>query len=145
MVIIEQTNRPETADISALAIGLDEHAAGLAPPRQKGDIGLFVRAEDGRILAGLFASTYWGWLHIKLLWLDESLRGQGVGRQMMQMAEAEALARDCHAAMVDTHSFQAEGFYKGLGYEVFGRLPDFPPGHERIYLRKLLVKRQANE
>jgi ribosomal protein S18 acetylase RimI-like enzyme len=99
---------------------------------------VFVR-ENGRILAGLYGATYWDWLHIKLLWVDKSLRGQGIGQRLMQMAEAEAVQRGCHAALVDTHSFQAEGFYARLGYEVFGRLEDFPLGHQRIYLQKRLT------
>lgn len=134
----ELMDKLETADLDSLAHGLDTHALGFASERAKRDIGVFVREENGRILAGLSGATYWDWLHIKMLWVDESLRGQGVGGQLMQMAEAEAIKRGCHSAMVDTHSFQAEGFYVGLGYEVFGRLQDFPIGHERIYLRKQL-------
>jgi GNAT superfamily N-acetyltransferase len=134
----ELTDRPKAADLETLADGLDAHAADITPPRNKQDVAVFVR-ENGRILAGLYGATYWDWLHIKLLWVDESLRGQGVGQRLMQMAEAEAAQRGCHAALVDTHSFQAEGFYARLGYEVFGRLEDFPLGHQRIYLQKRLT------
>jgi GNAT superfamily N-acetyltransferase len=133
----EITDRPETADIQTVVNGLDAHAEEMTPPRAKRDIGVFVR-ENGRLIAGLYGATYWNWLHIKLLWVDDSLRGRGIGRQLMQAAEAEAIQRGCHGAMVDTHSFQAEGFYTQLGYEVFGRLEDFPPSHQRIYLQKSL-------
>ena len=134
----ELTDRLEKADLDALADGLDAHALGIVPERVKGDIGVFVHGENGRLLAGLSGATYWDWLHIKMLWVDDSLRGQGVGRRLMQMAEAEGLKRGCHSAIVDTHSFQAEEFYVGLGYEVYGRLQDFPRGHERIYFQKRL-------
>ena len=133
----ELTDRPKTADLASLANGLDTHAEEVTTPRAQRHIGVFVR-ENGRLLAGLSGATYWNWLHIKMLWVDDSLRGQGIGRQLMQVAEAEAIQRGCRAAMVDTHSFQAEGFYTQLGYEVFGRLEDFPSGHQRIYLQKRL-------
>jgi hypothetical protein len=35
-------------------------------------------------------------------------------------------------------SFQAPDFYRKLGYEEFGRLDDFPPGHSRLFFRKNL-------
>ena len=54
------------------------------------------------------------------------------------MPEQQARALGAHAVTLDTFSWQAEGFYLKQGYAVFGRLQDFPPGHERLYLRKPL-------
>lgn len=56
----------------------------------------------------------------------------------MQLAEEEALARECHSAWLDTHDFQARPFYEGLGYVKFAELPDFPVGHSKIFLKKAL-------
>ncbi|GAQ00024.1 hypothetical protein NIES2104_65890 [Leptolyngbya sp. NIES-2104] len=39
---------------------------------------------------------------------------------------------------MDTFSFQAPEFYQKLGYTVFGELPDFPIGHRRLFLKKVL-------
>ena len=80
--------------------------------------------------------TQWNWLFIKLLWVSEELRGQGFGRALMSSAEQEALARGCTNIYLDTFSFQARDFYERLGYEVFGQLTDFPPGHKRYFLQK---------
>jgi hypothetical protein len=44
-------------------------------------------------------------------------------------------ARSVH---LDTYDFQALGFYKKLGYGVFGELDDYPPGHTRYFLTKPL-------
>jgi GNAT superfamily N-acetyltransferase len=93
----------------------------------------------GRALSGVSrAKPFSGWLFIRYLWVSDSLRGRGIGRELMAGAEAHALERGCHSAWVDTFSFQAPGFYPKLGYEVFGEL-DYPPGHKRIFLRKRLV------
>jgi ribosomal protein S18 acetylase RimI-like enzyme len=95
-----------------------------------------IRDEQGQLLGGLVADTYWGWLDIDDLWLHESLRGLGYGRKLMAMAETEALARGCLHAFVRTFSFQARGFYEQLGYRVVGRLDDYPPGESFFWLRK---------
>ena len=56
----------------------------------------------------------------------------------MEVAEAEARQRGAQNAYLDTFSFQAPDFYKKLGYQVFGELPDFPTGHQRYFLKKEL-------
>lgn len=100
---------------------------------------LYVRDADGTLLGALIGSTYWGWLEIDKLWLDERLRGQGYGRRLMAQAEATAIRRGCQRAYVTTFSFQAPGFYERLGYVVVGRLDDYPPGAAFYGLRKALA------
>lgn len=53
-------------------------------------------------------------------------------------AEAEAVRRGCHHALLDTFDFQARPFYERLGYRVWGELADFPAGHTWFYLSKAL-------
>ena len=48
----------------------------------------------------------------------------------MQLAEEEAGKRGAKQAYLDTFSFQVPGFYQKLGYEIFGKLDDFPAGHQ---------------
>jgi GNAT superfamily N-acetyltransferase len=85
---------------------------------------------------GLIGETYWNWLHIELLWLEEGLRGRGYGQRLVIMAEDEARRRGMKHAYLNTFSFQAPDFYERLGYQRFGTLEDFPPGHKRHYYRK---------
>jgi ribosomal protein S18 acetylase RimI-like enzyme len=107
------------------------------PGRSK-RVGIFIRDGEGKILAGLDAVIRAGWMFVDNLWVDASLRGQGVGRQLMAQAEVEAVARGCHSTWLDTMSFQAPGFYRKLGYEIFATL-DYPPEHQRHFLRKRLT------
>lgn len=97
---------------------------------------LALRDAQGRLLGGVAGVMSWGWLFIEAAWVDEALRGHGVGRGLMRRAEAHARAQGCHAAWLDT--FQAEGFYLALGYERFGVLEDYPEGQSRAFLRKSL-------
>ncbi|WP_417386282.1 GNAT family N-acetyltransferase [Gimesia sp.] len=95
--------------------------------------------ENDEIIAGLVGFTLWEWLYIETLAVDANHRGQGLGRRLVLEAERIARARNCHAAWVDTFSFQAPEFYSRLGYTPFGTLPDFPDGQQRIFFRKELA------
>jgi GNAT superfamily N-acetyltransferase len=98
-----------------------------------------LRDSSGRVSGGFWGCTNFGWLHIQMLVVPQPLRGQGIGRQRVGAAEAEARTRGCRGARVDRFSFQATGFYEKLGYACFGVLPDFPPGFSQHYLHKRLA------
>ena len=93
-------------------------------------------APDSPILGGLWGATGYGWLFTQLLAVPDGARGQGVGTQLMQMAEREAKARGCHSAWLDTFEFQARPFYERLGYVCFGELPNYPAGFSRFFMKK---------
>ena len=126
------------ADVEVLPNGLEAFNEMRWPGHQPWrPVAVFAR-EHETIVAGLAGETYSGWLFIRYLWVSETLRGRGIGRELMEAAEARALERGCHSAWVDTFSFQAPGFYRRLGYETFGEL-DYPPGHKRIFFQKRLA------
>jgi GNAT superfamily N-acetyltransferase len=96
------------------------------------------RAPDGVIVGGIYGEIYWGWLHVLALWVAPPFRGQRLGTQLLSRAEGEAAAKGCHAAHLDTFSFQSLGLYTRAGYEIFGSLERYPAEHSRYFLRKAL-------
>lgn len=138
------TDAPAPAAREVILRGLDEVSARLdAPTSSVQPLAVLLRDERRDVVGGLWGRTDWGWLSIELLFVPEALRGAGLGRQLVQRAEAEALRRGCHGALVNTFSFQAPGFYESLGYRVFGTLADCPPGHTRLSLEKALAAPSA--
>ena len=103
---------------------------------------LTVTDPDGHQVAGLTASTSYGWVLIKTLWVAESHRRQGLARKLMAQTEEKGTGLDCHAAWLDTSSPDARRFYEGIGYEVFGELKNEasqqPPSHRRWFMKKRL-------
>jgi ribosomal protein S18 acetylase RimI-like enzyme len=97
-----------------------------------------LHAPDQEIVGGVMGETYWDWFHLDLLWVKDELRGRGYGHRLLTLAEQEAQQRGAKNAYLDTFSFQAPDFYKQHGYQVFGELEDFPPGHQRYFLTKQL-------
>ena len=82
---------PAEVDVEVLPNGLEafnERCWPHHPPWLP--LGVFVRREK-EVVAGLAGKTYCGWLFIRYLWVSESLRGRGVGRELMVQAEARAL------------------------------------------------------
>jgi GNAT superfamily N-acetyltransferase len=95
---------------------------------------------EGQVAGGLWGRTGYSWLFVELLFVPETLRGRGIGADLISRAEREAVARGCHSAWLDTFEFQARGFYERLGYSCFGQLSEYPPGFSRYFMKKTLTK-----
>jgi GNAT superfamily N-acetyltransferase len=99
---------------------------------------MVVEDSEAGLVGGLWGRTAYDWLFVELLFVPESLRGRGLGSELMKRAEDEALGRGCHSVWLDTFEFQARGFYERLGYTCFGELPNYPTGSARYFMRKAL-------
>ena len=60
--------------------------------------------DSGNVIAGILGGTYWGWMHIDILWVDEKFRKQGIGSKLLQAAEDEERRRGAYSVHVDTMS-----------------------------------------
>lgn len=94
--------------------------------------------EQNNIIAGINGGTYWGWLHIDILWVNENFRKKGIGSKLLKAAESEAKKRGCHHAHLETMSWQAPEFYKKHDYNVAAILNDIPKGHKKFLMLKEL-------
>jgi ribosomal protein S18 acetylase RimI-like enzyme len=102
---------------------------------------IYVQTAEETIIAGLVGRTnsIRSWLEITVLWVAESYREQGLGRELMERAENEARRRGCRYARLATSDFQAPGFYQKLGYRLYGTLENCPPGVNNFYYVKDLA------
>lgn len=134
------TQEPEAEDLQAVKQGLSQHnrSKGINPDGRR--LAVFLRTNDDahRVVGGLIGATYWGWLDIQVMWLDESLRGQGHGLKLLQLAEEEATKRGCMQAFTDVADFQTLAFFHRQSYVTFTTLENRPPGHTTHFLRKIL-------
>ncbi|MNO54215.1 Acetyltransferase (GNAT) family protein [compost metagenome] len=99
-------------------------------------INLMLKDQDGKVFGGLLGRRYRYALYINVLWISETLRGQGYGSRLLEDIESIVRAKGCKLIHLDTWNFQAPEFYKKHGFEIFGELEGFPEGFKRYFLRK---------
>jgi GNAT superfamily N-acetyltransferase len=107
-----------------------------------GDVGwkslsLEMSDSKGRFMGGLTGNRFLGWFYVDLLFVEEKVRGKGIGKRLLRAAESWARKNGCRNIDLNTITFQAPGFYRKMGYRVFGKLT-YPKGNVRYYFRKKL-------
>ena len=120
----------------ALTAGVREFNASVMGHVDSKHLSVIARDPEGRLIAGVSGRTIYGHFLIEVVWVDESMRGVGLGARLMNEAEQRARQRGCTGAQVDTASFQAPDFYEKLGFRIIGTVENFPAGHDRFFMRK---------
>lgn len=92
--------------------------------------------QNSKILAGAAGVVALDWAYLDTVWVDDSLRGQGMGRQLMLAVESYISQLNLNGIYLYTADFQAPRFYPKLGYEVLGHLPNRPRGQSSTYFYK---------
>ena len=76
-------------------------------------------------------------MHIKYLWLTESLKGQGMGTKIISMLEVEAIDWVLTSIALETYSFQAPEFYQKFGFIEEGKFESYPCfGINKLFYQK---------
>jgi GNAT superfamily N-acetyltransferase len=129
---------PRQAEVAALEDRLHRYNVAATGHDDGRWLAIFVRDPTGEIMAGLHGWTWGGTGFVRTLWVREDLRRQGMGARLLQTAEREAARRGCREMRLDSHGYQAPGFYRRLGYEQIGELPGWPAGTTCMFFRKAL-------
>jgi ribosomal protein S18 acetylase RimI-like enzyme len=131
-------SNPDSSDIEFLNERIYEFNVEATGIQDGQLLSIFIRDENGAILAGIYGWTWGGTCEIRYVWVHKDHRGKDWGSAMLMAAEQEARQRGCVQMILDTHSFQAPEFYRRLGFTIIGKRIDYPEGHQLYYLRKEL-------
>ena len=69
---------PKPEDVQAIRDGLTAFNARHTVADGYEPLTVFVRDDQQVLRGGLLGETFWGWLHISIVWVDESVRGQAL-------------------------------------------------------------------
>ena len=130
---------PQASDIVQLEANIDSFNAAVTGIDDARFLSIMLKRADGELYAGLHGHSWGATCQIKLLWVAEQERGQGLGAALLRAAEAEARLRGCKQIMLATHDFQAPDFYAKHGFEEIVRLIDNPIGYADILMIKRLL------
>ncbi len=109
-------------------------------PKEHGfrPIGKKMLDDGGSPVAGCCAGVnFWNIAFIDLMWVDEPLRRQGMGAQLLLAAEEEARKSGAYIALADARDWNAD-FFRKLGYTVYCTLENDPQGYRKYRMQKTL-------
>lgn len=129
---------PPPADLALLEDRVAQAAIDAAGLGDDEEFAIFVRDDDGRVIAGISGIVWGRCCELQALWVDEPLRGRGLARALMAGAEAEALRRGCGLVHFRAYDLLARRLYERLGYETVGVIESCPTGSSARWYRKAL-------
>ena len=127
----------DSADARRLIAALDEHLAGLYPPEQRfgpnlrpeqmaPGLGMFVLARGDGVAIGCGAlrlldeasTEMKHTAELKRMYVEPAMRGQGVGKAIVEHLEAAALTLGARRIVLETgiHQTEAIGLYERAGF-----------------------------
>ena len=137
--LVEEKRRARSVARRVRSGLINHNRSKVGAPRYR-PLVLSARDVKGRLIGGLVGQLYWNALYVELLWVSTRARGEGVGRGLMQAAEGRARRARKDLIYLNTYTFQAPGFYRGLGFRSIGRIAGYPRGASRIFLVKRLKR-----
>ena len=140
-IAFDCSEEPSSADVEAVLHGLLAYNEPYLGPRDFRKLAVMARL-GGTLIGGLVGETAREALAINLLWISPAHRHRGLGATLLARAEAEAAARGCRLAWLDTYDFQARPFYERRGYVVVGEIGPLARGRRRYFMQKLLAELQ---
>lgn len=102
----------------------------------KRELNITIRDDDNNVTGGLVGNTGRGWLYVQLLFVPETMRGQGTAAKLLAMAEEEARKRGCIGAYIDTMNPDALRLYQRCGFTQIGALGPLSTGQSITWLEK---------
>ena len=136
IVFAEHPSRADLDQLEEAIVAFNYDTTGFRDGRY---LTAFVRDQSGAMIAGFSGFTWGGYAKLEHLWIAEPYRRAGLGRRLVAAAEVEARARGCRWIVLDTHDFQAPGFYLKQGYVACGRVDDVPRGSGQTWFKKALA------
>ncbi len=135
-ITVSQLEGENSELVDALVDGVRQYNFDKMGKETSAPLTVLAHDKTGKLIGGVYGRTIYKNFLIHVVWVDESVRGTGLGRDLMLEAERVAISRGCQQAQVDTLDFQAPDFYQKLGFSLAGEIPAFDASPARYFLFK---------
>ncbi len=146
-----KAENPDQPEIRALLAASDAHSAALYPPgsrhlssleslKQKGVTFLVARQKGKAVGCGAIAPVPPHYAEIKRMFVDPSMRGKGLGRQLLERIEALALKDGLNLLRLETGVKQPEAtsLYRAAGFHMIGPFGSYKAAPMSVFMEKRL-------
>lgn len=99
-------------------------------------LGFVVRDSAANVIGLAYGSSWAGVAELKQVWVDQSHRGRGQARALLEAFIAESLKRGVHRIFVASYDFQAPAMYEKFGFKRVAEFAGWPEGHTNVLLCK---------
>jgi hypothetical protein len=83
--------------------------------------------DKGKIVAGLVAEMYWGWMSVNLMWVSERRRGKGFGRSLLERLKRSRESAACATCISIVSRFRRRISIRSLAIGSSGGWKDSRP------------------
>lgn len=129
----------KSSDVDFLTRKINDEAKSQGITEEAYCFGIFIRDDQGEIIAGANGSVIYGAIYTDQLWVHPEHRGQGLGQRLMAEIHRYGQLQGCKMATVATMDFQnAQGFYERLGYVCDYERSGYFNNHTSMFLVKNL-------
>ena len=115
----EETLLPEQSDILTLRNMLRKYNGQKFEPANQTDFAIYIKNDSEDVIGGISGKIFGNWMDVDYLVVHESLRRNGLGRELLQKAEDLAIRSNCKNIFLYTFDFQGKDFIPNLDLKKF--------------------------
>ena len=144
----EETLLPEQSDILTLRNMLRKYNGQKFEPANQTDFAIYIKNDSEDVIGGISGKIFGNWMDIEYLVIHESLRRNGLGRDLLKKAEELAIRSNCKNIFLYTFDFQGKDFYPKFGFKEVYVKRQYPlTGTEHFFVKKLSneIDKEAGE
>ncbi|WP_159650067.1 GNAT family N-acetyltransferase [Erysipelothrix aquatica] len=134
----EETLTPEATDVIKLRELLRKYNRQNFETLEHSEFAIYIRDEDENIVGGISGEIFGNWVDVKYLVIHEDLRGQGLGKALLEKVENMAIEHRCRYIFLNTFGFQGKDFYPKFGFREVYVKQDYPlTGTHHFFVKEL--------
>ncbi len=144
----EETLLPEQSDILTLRNMLRKYNGQKFEPANQTDFAIYIKNDSEDVIGGISGKIFGNWMDVDYLVVHESLRRNGLGRDLLKKAEELAIRSNCKNIFLYTFDFQGKDFYPKFGFKEVYVKRQYPlTGTEHFFVKKLSneIDKEAGE